>query len=32
LWTAKAEVPEQGVESNVTDDDLAQNLDPKGRR
>ncbi|HJS06100.1 MAG TPA: DUF1080 domain-containing protein [Pirellulales bacterium] len=32
LWTAKAEIPENGVESKVTPDDLAQNLDPKGRR
>ena len=32
LWTAKAEIPENGVESQLTDDDLAQNLDPKGRR
>ena len=32
LWTAKAEIPENGVESTVTAEDLAQNLDPKGRR
>jgi type 1 glutamine amidotransferase len=32
LWTAKAEIPENGVESKVTAEDLAQNLDPKGRR
>jgi hypothetical protein len=32
LWTAKAEVPEGGVESKVTADDLAANLDPKGKR
>jgi type 1 glutamine amidotransferase len=29
LWTAKAEVPEKGVESTVTDADLQANLDPK---
>jgi putative membrane-bound dehydrogenase-like protein len=28
-WTAKVEVPAQGVESNVTEEDLAANLDPK---
>jgi type 1 glutamine amidotransferase len=32
LWTAKAEVPDNGVESQVSSDDLAANLDPKGRR
>jgi type 1 glutamine amidotransferase len=32
LWTAKAEVPENGVESKVTPEDLAQNLDNKRRR
>ncbi len=32
LWTAKAEVPEGGVESKVTQEDLAANLDPKGKR
>ena len=31
LWTAKAEVPENGVECNVTDEDLKANLDPKGK-
>jgi type 1 glutamine amidotransferase len=29
LWSAKAEVPESGVESRVTADDLQQNLDKK---
>lgn len=29
LWTAKADVPADGVKSKVTDEDLAQNLDPK---
>jgi hypothetical protein len=29
LWVAKVEVPAQGVECTVTEDDLKQNLDPK---
>ncbi len=29
LWTAKAEVPANGVESTITDADLEQNLDAK---
>jgi hypothetical protein len=29
LWVTKVEVPEHGVESAVTSDDLKQNLDPK---
>jgi hypothetical protein len=29
LWIAKADVPANGVESVVTEDDLKQNLDPK---
>ncbi|MEO6184575.1 MAG: PVC-type heme-binding CxxCH protein, partial [Verrucomicrobiota bacterium] len=32
LWTAKADVPEKGVESKITDEDLKQNLDPKGEK
>ncbi len=32
LWTAKAEVPADGVPSQVTEEDLKLNLDPKGRR
>jgi hypothetical protein len=32
LWVAKAEVPKNGVESTVTEDDLKQNLDQKGQR
>ena len=32
LWTAKLEVPSDGVESKVTEEDLAQNLDPKPPR
>jgi type 1 glutamine amidotransferase len=31
LWIAKADVPANGVECVVTDEDLKQNLDPKGR-
>ncbi len=29
LWTAKLDVPPEGVESKVSDDELKQNLDPK---
>jgi hypothetical protein len=29
LWTAKAEVPEQGVASKVSEEELQANLDPK---
>jgi hypothetical protein len=32
LWIARAEVPANGVESSVSDEDLKQNLDPKPRR
>jgi hypothetical protein len=32
LWLAGIEVPKNGVESTVTDEDLAQNLDPKQKR
>jgi len=32
LWTAKAEVPTDGVQSTVTKEELEQNLDPKGRK
>jgi type 1 glutamine amidotransferase len=32
LWTAKAEVPPTGVESKVTEQELAANLDPKGKK
>ena len=31
LWVAKVEVPTNGVECSITDDDLKQNLDPKRR-
>jgi len=31
LWTAKAEVPANGLESKVTEADLSANLDPKGK-
>ena len=30
LWTAKLDVPAEGVESTVTGEELKQNLDPKG--
>jgi type 1 glutamine amidotransferase len=29
LWTAKLDVPSEGVDSRVTEDELKQNLDPK---
>jgi hypothetical protein len=32
LWLAKMEVPENGVQSSVTADELKQNLDPKPTR
>ena len=32
LWIAKAEVPANGVQSVVTQEDLEKNLDPKGQR
>ncbi|MBI3117646.1 MAG: ThuA domain-containing protein [Candidatus Hydrogenedentes bacterium] len=32
LWTAKADVPENGVVSKVTEEELAANLDPKGKK
>ena len=32
LWTAKIEVPATGVSSKVTEEELQQNLDPKGER
>ncbi|MGI9474805.1 MAG: ThuA domain-containing protein [Rubripirellula sp.] len=32
LWTAKVDVPDQGVESKVSDQLLNANLDPKNRR
>ncbi len=31
LWTAKVDVPEKGVESKVTEEELKANQDPKGR-
>ncbi len=31
LWTAKVEVPAEGVQSQVSDEQLKQNLDRKGR-
>jgi hypothetical protein len=32
LWVSKVEVPTNGVESKVTEDDMAANLDPKTPR
>ncbi len=32
LWTARLDVPPGGVPSQVTPDDLAKNLDPKGKK
>ena len=32
LWIAKVDVPQNGVESTVTEEDLMQNLDPKGQK
>jgi hypothetical protein len=32
LWTAKAEVPADGVQSEVTPEQLKENLDPKGSK
>lgn len=32
VWLAKGEVPADGIESTVTDEQLDENLDPKGRR
>lgn len=32
LWICKAEVPKEGVASEVTEDDIRANLDPKGKK
>jgi len=32
VWIAKAELPADGVESKITEEDLKQNLDPKGKK
>ena len=32
LWLAKVEVPAGGVKSEITEEDLKVNLDPKRRR
>lgn len=32
VWICKLEVPANGVESTVTDDDIKANLDPKGKK
>jgi type 1 glutamine amidotransferase len=31
-WTAKMEIPEEGIKCEVSQEDLGKNLDPKGRR
>jgi type 1 glutamine amidotransferase len=31
LWSAKLDVPKEGVQSTVSEEELKQNLDPKGR-
>lgn len=31
VWVARGEVPEEGIASTVTEDDLKENLDPKGK-
>ena len=32
LWIAKVDVPEDGVASQVSPEDLKENLDPKGKK
>ena len=32
LWSAKLEVPSDGVQCSVSDDDLKKNLDPKPKQ
>jgi len=32
VWTAKGEVPANGIESKVTEEDMQANLDPKGQK
>lgn len=32
LWICKVDVPTNGVESTVTEDDIKKNLDPKGKK
>jgi hypothetical protein len=32
LWISKVDVPPDGVESSVSEDEIAQNLDPKPKR
>ena len=31
LWTAKADIPESGAKTEVSEDELKENLDPKGK-
>jgi hypothetical protein len=32
VWVCKADVPKDGVESKVTEDEIKENLDPKGKK
>jgi hypothetical protein len=32
LWICKVDVPANGVESNISEEDIAKNLDPKGKK
>jgi hypothetical protein len=32
VWICKADVPKDGVESKVTEDEIKENLDPKGKK
>jgi hypothetical protein len=32
LWISKVEVPDAGVESTVSDEEIGRNLDPKPKR
>jgi type 1 glutamine amidotransferase len=32
VWIAKGDIPADGIESSITDEDLRQNLDPKGKK
>jgi len=32
VWAAKGDVPKDGIQSTVTEEDLKENLDPKRKR
>jgi hypothetical protein len=32
LWVSKVEVPTEGVSSEVSEEDIKANLDPKGKK